>query len=278
MLPIHVLLIDCSDEIGLIHKISNVLYLNQLNIIRNGEYVDVDNNRFFLRSEIEGELDEHVVTTNLEHILPKGAKIYLKPKKVKRIVLMATKEHHCLGDLLMRHHHKTMNAEIVGVIANHPNLGKLVEKFDIPFTCISAKGMEREEHEAKVIEQLQQFEFDYIVLAKYMRILTPTFVSQYPYKVLNIHHSFLPAFIGANPYKQAYNRGVKIIGATAHFVTDDLDEGPIIFQDIVRVDHTYSWKAMAREGRNVETRVLAQALELVFKDRVMVNGNKTIIF
>ena len=153
----------------------------------------------------------------------------------------------------------------------------MVEKFNIPFTCISADGLNREEHEDNMIAKINEYEPELIVLAKYMRILTPKFVEVFPKKVLNIHHSFLPAFIGANPYKQAHERGVKIIGATAHYVTNDLDEGPIIFQDVVRVDHSYSWEDMRNAGRNVEKIVLSNAFELLLNDRVFVHGNKTVI-
>jgi formyltetrahydrofolate deformylase len=171
-----------------------------------------------------------------------------------------------------------LGADIECVIANHDTLRDLVERFDIPFHYIPAEDMSREDHEDKVMQQIDQYEFDYIVLAKYMRILTPNFVKAYPQQIINIHHSFLPAFIGANPYKQAYERGVKIIGATAHFVTDDLDEGPIIPQDVIPVNHRFSWKDMQRAGRDGEKIVLSRALSLVLQDRVFVNGNKTVIF
>ena len=164
------------------------------------------------------------------------------------------------------------------MIANREVLRGLVERFDIPFVYIPADGLSREEHEAKVMEELEKYDFDVIVLAKYMRILTPAFVARYPGKILNIHHSFLPAFIGANPYKQAYERGVKIIGATAHFVTDDLDEGPIIAQDVIPVNHRFDWRDMQRAGRDVEKVVLSRALNLVLNDRVFIHGNKTIVF
>ena len=143
---------------------------------------------------------------------------------------------------------------------------------------ISAEGISREEHEALVLEELQKHSFDYIVLAKYMRILTSDFVNHYPEQIINIHHSFLPAFIGANPYKQAYERGVKIIGATAHFVTNDLDEGPIIAQDVISVNHRFDWRDMQRAGRDVEKVVLSRALKLVLEDRVFVYNNKTVVF
>ncbi len=274
----HTLLIHCKDEIGLIHNISNVLLLNKLNIVQNSEFVDNVNKQFFFRSEIKGDLSEKVILSNLKNVLPDNADISLIKERKKRIVVLGTKEHHCLGDLLLRDNYDTMNAEIQCVICNHPDLGELVNKFNIPFHSISAKDLDREVHESLVIEKLESYDFDFIVLAKYMRILTPSFVERYAGRIVNIHHSFLPAFIGANPYRQAFKRGVKIIGATAHFVTNDLDEGPIIKQDVININHTYSAKAMAKAGKDVERTVLSDALDLVFEDRVLINGNKTIIF
>ncbi|MCL4115948.1 UNVERIFIED_CONTAM: hypothetical protein GTU68_032766 [Idotea baltica] len=191
---------------------------------------------------------------------------------------MCTTEPHCIGDLLVRNEFGTMNTEIVGVISNHEKLRSLVERFNLPFHFISHKNKERIEHENEIHEILEQYEPEYIVLAKYMRILTPSFVARYKHRLINIHHSFLPAFIGANPYRQAYERGVKIIGATAHFVTDNLDEGPIIAQDVKRVGHRFSAKDMSKAGKDVEKIVLANALSLVFNERVFIHGNKTIIF
>jgi formyltetrahydrofolate deformylase len=179
---------------------------------------------------------------------------------------------------LIRYAAGELEAKIECVIANHDTLKDLVERFDIPFVHIDATNLSREEHEAKVMAKIDEFSFDYIVLAKYMRILTSDFVQAYPWQIINIHHSFLPAFIGANPYKQAYERGVKIIGATAHFVTDDLDEGPIIAQDVIPVNHRFEWRDMQKAGRDVEKIVLSRALSLVLNDRVFVNGNKTIVF
>lgn len=192
---------------------------------------------------------------------------------------MVTKESHCLGDILIRYEAGELDANIIGVVSNYDLLKPLVEKFDIPYYCVSHEGLDREEHEAKVLECLSQFEdIDYIVLAKYMRILTPNFVNAYQDRIINIHHSFLPSFIGANPYKQAYERGVKIIGATAHFVNNDLDEGPIISQDVINVNHDHSWKDMQRSGRDVEKITLSRALKLALEDRIFVYKNKTVIF
>jgi len=271
-------LIDCPDEKGLVYKISKLFYDHELNIDSNREFVDKENNRFFMRTVVSGKFDIDSLYKELQTIAPSSASIKVIAPKKKKIVLLATKESHALGDILIRHEAGELEADIECVIANHTTLQNLVERFDIPFFHISADGLSREEHEAKVMSKIDEFEFDYIVLAKYMRILTPTFVSAYPQQIINIHHSFLPAFIGANPYKQAFERGVKIIGATAHFVTDDLDEGPIIAQDVIPVNHRFEWRDMQRAGRDVEKVVLSRALNLVLNDRVFVNGNKTVIF
>jgi formyltetrahydrofolate deformylase len=272
-------LIDADDEKGLVHKVSTIFYNNSLNILSNSEFVDKENNKFFMRSEVDGIIDSKVLELELVNILPSSATVKVIEPKKKNIILMATKEMHALGDILILHKSGELEANILAVVSNYEDLGSLVKKFDIPFIAISHEGISREEHEAKILQELIKYEnIDYIVLAKYMRILTPEFVKSYLDKIINIHHSFLPAFIGANPYKQAYERGVKIIGATSHFVNNNLDEGPIISQEIINIDHTYSWKDMQRSGRDVEKVVLSRALKLALEDRIFVYANKTVIF
>ncbi len=271
-------LIDCEDAKGLVYKISKVFYDRDLNIDNNREFVDKEHGRFFMRTVVTGLFDVEELLEELKLVTPKDAHIRVIEPKDKKIVILATKESHALGDILIRYADGELGADIECVIANHDTLKDLVERFDIPFFHIPAEDLSREAHESKVMECIDKHDFDYIVLAKYMRILTPTFVKSYPQQIINIHHSFLPAFIGANPYKQAFERGVKIIGATAHFVTDDLDEGPIISQDVIPVNHRLSWKDMQRAGRDGEKIVLSRALSLVLQDRVFVNGNKTVIF
>lgn len=271
-------LIDCEDAKGLVYKISKIFYDRGLNIDNNREFVDKEHGRFFMRTVVSGLFDVEELLESLQSITPIESHIRVIEPQDKKIILMVTKESHALGDILIRHEDGELGAQIECVIANHDTLEGLVRRFDIPFFHIPADEMQREEHERHVMDVINTFEFDYIVLAKYMRILTPLFVKAYPQQIINIHHSFLPAFIGANPYKQAFERGVKIIGATAHFVTDDLDEGPIIAQDVIPVNHRLSWKDMQRAGRDGEKIVLSRALALVLNDRVFVNGNKTVIF
>ncbi len=272
-------LIDANDEKGLVYKVSTIFYEHDLNIISNSEFVDKDNNKFFMRSVVDGAIDKEALKTAIEAVLPENSSIKVIEPKKKNIIIMATKELHALGDILIRHESGELEANILAVISNYDILESVVSKFNIPYITISHENLERPEHENKIIEAIQNYkDVDYIVLAKYMRILTPNFVKAFEDKIINIHHSFLPAFIGANPYKQAYDRGVKIIGATAHFVNNNLDEGPIIAQEVKHVNHAYSWKDMQRSGRDVEKVVLSRALKLALEDRIFVYANKTVIF
>lgn len=272
-------LIDAYDEKGLVHKVSGVFYSYDLNIMSNSEFVDQENNKFFMRSVVDGDVNLNELKKSLTEVLPKNTSIEVIEPKKKNIIIMATKEMHALGDILIRHEAGELEANILAVVSNYDALESLVSKFNIPFVTISHEGLDRSAHENKIIECIDGFKnVDYIVLAKYMRILTPRFVETYEDKIINIHHSFLPAFIGANPYKQAYDRGVKIIGATAHFVNNNLDEGPIIAQEVIHVDHAYGWKDMQRKGKDVEKIVLSRALKLALEDRIFVFANKTVIF
>jgi len=273
----HILLIKCLDYKGLISKISTVIYENNLNIIVMKEFVEEETNLFFMRSELSGELDKQKLYNALILHLPKDAVVTISPKVKKDVVLLVTKEHHCLSDLLSRHHFNELNATILAVIGNYDTLKAYTEKFDIPFHFVSHENKTKNEFENQITEIVKQYNPDYLVLAKFMRILSPEFVAKFENKIINIHHSFLPAFIGANPYKQAFDRGVKLIGATAHIVNNDLDEGPIIVQEVASVDHSYSVKNMVLAGHEVEASVLSKALKLILEDRVFVSGNKTIV-
>lgn len=274
----HTLLIQCDDQPGLIYQITNIVFHQQFNILSSNEYVDVEKNRFFFRSVICGQVDTFVLSESLKKVLPKESELRLVREEKKRIVVLATKEHHCLGEILIKNQFDELGAEVLCVISNHKILEPLVKKFDLPFHHVPTKGLSREEHEAKVVKVIDKYDPTFLVLAKYMRILTPSFVERYPNRIINIHHSFLPAFIGANPYGQAHDRGVKIIGATAHFVNNELDQGPIITQNVINVNHDHTPKSLAAAGKEVEKTVLNRALKLVFEERVLLNGNKTVVF
>lgn len=274
----YILKVSCDDEKGLILRISEIVVKNGLNYLSTNEFVDHENHRFYMRAVLDGELEVKGFVNTLLAFLPRSAQVFCEEVRRKNIVVMATKENHCLGDILIRENSGDLNANVLAVVANHEDLREFASKFDVPFICVPSDGVGREEHEKTVLNELKKFNFDYLILAKYMRILSSDFVLNYEEKIINIHHSFLPAFIGANPYKQAYERGVKIIGATAHFVTECLDEGPIITQDVVLVNHEMDWQDMRRAGRNIEKVVLTRALDLVFDERVFVYKNKTVIF
>jgi formyltetrahydrofolate deformylase len=273
----HIVLINCDDKKGLIYLITQAVLAQNLNIINNLEFVEKETNRFFMRTVIAGNLNQELLKNELYEKLPANAEIRIDKKRKKSVVILVSKEYHCLGDLLVRHHFGELRAHILAVISNHEVLKPFTESFGVPFHIISHEGISREDHEAEVLKKVATYSPEYLVLAKYMRILSNEFIRHFPDRIVNIHHSFLPAFIGANPYRQAFNRGVKIIGATSHFVTDALDEGPIIAQNVIPVNHTHSVKEMAKAGRDVEKIVLSQSLRLIFEDRVFVSGNRAII-
>ncbi|HVU96155.1 MAG TPA: formyltetrahydrofolate deformylase [Puia sp.] len=272
------IVIQCKDQVGLVAAISRVVAEEGLNIVSLREHVDPAESRFFIRVEVDRDVPEELLEARLRPLLPPDAVVSVNPHTEKKIIVLVTKEYHCLSDILVRHHFKTLGASVQHVIGNYPILGDICRRFEVPFTHISHEGSEKELFEQKTLDVLLQHQPDHIVLAKFMRILSPAFVSAFPGRIINIHHSFLPAFVGANPYRQAFERGVKLIGATAHFVTDQLDEGPIIAQQIIPVTHSFTVADMIKAGKEIETAVLARALRLVFEDRVLMYKNKTVVF
>lgn len=273
------ILISCPDQVGLVTNITRVLASHQLNIIAMREFVDEQNKAFFTRIACTGVFEEtEKLKEKLLQNLPDAAEVTLITKKEKQIVVLVTKEYHCLAEILIKNQFKTLGANVKAVIGNYEELRDFTEKLGIPYFYVTHIDKDKSQFEKQVKEIIKQFDADYLVLAKFMRILSSDFVKDYSGKIINIHHSFLPAFIGANPYRQAFERGVKIIGATAHFVTDNLDEGPIITQHTTHVDHNFGVKEMIRAGKEIEKKVLLEALELIFEDRVFVSGNKTIVF
>ncbi len=275
----HVLLIQCTDETGLVHKVTGSLFGRKLNITENAETVDLITNTFFMRTEFLGDFDRDTLLHELKAFLPAQAHVSLNPYTQRNVVLFATRESHCLGDILLRNNSGELNARILAVVSQYDTLQELTSRFNIPFHHIPVdEKAPRESHEEKLLACCKTYNPNYIVLAKYMRILSSQFTKLFPERIINIHHSFLPAFIGANPYRQAYERGVKIMGATAHFVTQDLDEGPIITQSVIPVKNSDGPSQMAKAGRDIEKLVLANALNLVFEDRVLVYGRRTMIF
>ncbi|MDQ1140844.1 formyltetrahydrofolate deformylase [Pedobacter agri] len=273
------ILISCPDQVGLVTNITSVLAAHQLNIIAMREFVDEANKAFFTRIACTGNLEnKNRLEQKLLESLPPEAEVNVIGQQEKQIAVLVTKEYHCLAEILIKNQFKTLGANVKCVIGNYESLRDFTEKLGIPYFYVDHNGKDKTQFEKEIKAILNQFDLNYLVLAKFMRILSAEFVKDYDGKVINIHHSFLPAFIGANPYRQAFERGVKIIGATAHFVTDHLDEGPIITQHTTHIDHNFGVKEMVRAGKEIEKKVLLEALELIFEDRVFVSGNKTVIF
>ena len=272
------LLIDCPDEVGLVHKITGVLFRAGLSIVSNHEYVDPTARHFFMRTAFLGSASHDRMLSELRELLPARGNVRIASTQPRRIVVLATREPHCLGDLLLRHAEGDIPATIEAVVSNHASLERLVRRFDVPFHHVPHEGQDRASHERALLAVLDDYEPEYLVLAKFMRVLSSAFVTRYAGRIINIHHSFLPAFAGARPYQQAFERGVKIIGATAHIVNDDLDTGPIIAQDVRPVTHAHTAADMARAGRDVEKIVLAHGLTLLLEERVFLSGDRAVVF
>ncbi|MEH2354526.1 formyltetrahydrofolate deformylase [Nostoc sp.] len=280
--PTATLLISCPDRRGLVAKFANFIYSNGGNIIHADQHTDFAAGLFLTRIEwqLEGfNLPREFIAPAFNAIAqPLGAKWELRfSDTVPRIAVWVSRQDHCLFDLIWRQRAKEFVAEIPLIISNHSNLKVVAEQFNIDFQHIPINKDNKSEQEAQQLELLRQYKIDLVVLAKYMQIVSADFISQFP-QIINIHHSFLPAFIGANPYHRAFERGVKIIGATAHYATADLDAGPIIEQDVVRVTHRDEVDDLVRKGKDLERIVLARAVRSHLQNRVLVYGNRTVVF
>jgi formyltetrahydrofolate deformylase len=278
------LLIDCPDHRGLIAAVSSFIALHNGNIRSAAEHVgDRPDGSFFMRLEIEGhgfglgrdEFDAAFAPLARQHGMKWRVGFTDRPK---RMAILVSKQGHCLIDMLWRWEAGELDAEVPLVISNHEDLAPKVQAHGIPFHHLPVSSKSKTEQESKINLLLREYAIDVVVLARYMQILSPDFLSSCASPIINIHHSFLPAFVGANPYRQAYERGVKIIGATAHYVTAELDAGPIINQDVAHVSHRDGVEDMIRLGREVERRVLARAVRWHLEDRILVKNNRTVVF
>lgn len=278
------LLIHCKDSFNIIASVTNFIVNKKGNIVYLDQHVDREQNIFFMRTEFE--FDEI-------NFSPENFKLDFKNKLAQRfnmkwrlftseekpkMGLFVSKYDHCLYDLLGRYNSKELNLEISFIVSNHTDLKHIAEKFNIPFYHIPVTKDTKAIAEEKQLELLSKYKVDFIVLARYMQIITNKIISEYPYNIINIHHSFLPAFVGAKPYHSAFKRGVKIIGATSHYVTEELDAGPIIAQDVAHVSHTFAIEDLIAKGRDLEKIVLSNAVKLHADRKVMVYNNKTVIF
>ena len=278
------MLMYCTDQKGIIAAVTNFIHQSQGNITYIDQYVDRPNAAFFMRVECDlngNYFNFQDFKAQFHQDLGKRFSLhcdfYLKNKKPKMAVFVSKYEH-CLYDILAKQESGELAAEIPFILSNHPDLEIIAKRFEIPFYYIAVNKDNKPEAEAKQLELLKEHEVDFIVLARYMQIVSPQLIDQFTHKIINIHHSFLPAFPGAKPYHSAFERGVKIIGATSHYVTEELDAGPIIEQDITRVTHLNSIADFIEKGRDMERIVLLRALKLHVNRKVMVYGNKTVVF
>lgn len=280
--PTATLLISCPDQRGLVAKFANFIYANGGNIIHADQHTDFAVGLFLTRIEwqLDGfNLPRELITPAFQAIAqPLQADFSLHfSDTLPRIAIWVSQQDHCLLDLLWRQKAKEFSAEIPLIISNHPDLQGVSEQFGADFYHLPITKDNKAEQETKQLDLLRQYNIDLVILAKYMQILSPEFIAQFP-KIINIHHSFLPAFAGAKPYHKAHDRGVKIIGATAHYVTPELDAGPIIEQDVARVSHRDSVADLIRKGKDLERVVLARAVRLHLRHQVLVYGNRTVVF
>lgn len=277
------MLISCPDGPGIVAAVSRFLHEHGANIVQSDQYtMDPDGGMFFIRIEFDLEgLAERLPQLEAEFAATADTfnmswKIYRADVK-KRLAVFVSREDHCLLELLWQWQAGDLDAEIAMVISNHPHMKDLAESFGIPYYHVPVTPETKHEAEAKQLE-LMEGKVDAVILARYMQIISPDMIAKFPNRIINIHHSFLPAFVGGNPYRQAYDRGVKLIGATAHFVTEELDAGPIIEQDVQRVSHRDDVESLKRIGRHIERIVLARAVNWYVEDRILVHGNKTVVF
>lgn len=278
-----ILLFSCPDTRGIVAEVSYFISTYNGNIIDSHQHSDEETNTFFMRVEWDlegfGILKEKIAAA-FEPIADKFSMDYRIEfsSKITRMAIFVSQYDHCLYDLILRNREGETHADIRCVIGNHPQMAEIANIFSIPFYHIPMKKGQKAEVERQQLEILEKEEIDLIVLARYMQILSDDFVSHFPGRIINIHHSFLPAFVGAKPYHQAYTRGVKIIGATSHYVTADLDQGPIIEQDVTRISHRDSINTLVARGRDLEKLVLTRAVKLHLEHRVLIFGNKTVVF
>jgi formyltetrahydrofolate deformylase len=277
------LLVSCPDRRGIVAALAQVLYGHGANILDSDQHTDTEAQLFFQRIRFDlSELlsDRHSIERAISEV---GARFEMRSRLVyanrpKRIAIFVSRYDHCLYDLLLRHRGGELSAEIGLIVSNHPDLERVAREFSVRFEHIPVTPDNKSEQEARQVSLLQEERIDLVVLARYMQILSAEFVGHFEERIINIHHSFLPAFVGGKPYHQAYTRGVKLIGATAHYATKSLDEGPIIEQDVVRCSHRENVEDLARKGRDLEKVVLARAVRLHLDDRILVYGNKTVVF
>jgi formyltetrahydrofolate deformylase len=272
--------LQCADQPGIVHAMTSAVLACGGNIIENQQFTDPSTNTFVMRTRFETSQGLDGAEKSLNEGLAKfNPSLHIRPTAQKpRALVMVTKESHCLRDLLYLEELGELNIEIPLVISNREDLRTLVESHGIKFLYLPVSAETKVSQEAEILKQISELKIDFVVLARYMQIMSKEFCNKLPGKIINIHHSFLPGFKGAKPYHQAHERGVKIIGASAHFVTSDLDEGPIIEQDVAHVTHVATPEELIAIGRDIERRVLAKAVKFYADDKVFIVGKRTVVF
>ena len=276
----YILTIACPDQVGIVAAVSGVLATHRGNIVESSQFSDTESGRFFMR--LVFDLDEASEPVLLEHFTPLAQQFEMDwrlydQRRPPRVMILVSKAEHCLNDLLYRHRTGALPMAITAIVSNHRELAHLADWHAIPYHHLPVTAATKPEQEQRILDLVEQTRTELVVLARYMQILSPELCRALAGRAINIHHSFLPGFKGAKPYHQAYNRGVKLIGATAHYVTANLDEGPIIEQEVERVDHAHSPEHLAAVGRDIENIVLARAIHYYLERRVFLNGGKTVV-
>ena len=278
-----IVLLSCPDQKGVVASVADFVYRHDGNILHADEHADEDSNLFLMRVEFDPADFDIQLSDFARHFAPIAERFQMSWRLAQsayrpKMVILVSKYDHCLVDLLYRHQSRELACEIPLIVSNHPDNQPIADFYRIPYETVILTKDNKREVEQNILALLQQHNPDLLVLARYMQILSPEFVSAYPHRIINIHHSFLPAFIGAKPYHQAYQRGVKLIGATSHYVTEVLDDGPIIEQDVVRISHRDSLEDLLQKGRDLEKVVLSRAVRWHLENRVLLYSNKTVVF
>jgi formyltetrahydrofolate deformylase len=278
-----ILLLSCPDRKGVVATVSDFVYRHDGNILHADEHADRESNLFLMRVEFDPADFDIPMADFPQHFAPIAQRFEMEWRLAQsayrsKMAILVSKYDHCLVDLLYRHHNGELACDIPVIISNHPDNQPIANFYRIPYEMVAVSKENRQQAEQKILSLLEQHRADFIVLARYMQILSDEFVNRYPHRVINIHHSFLPAFVGAKPYHQAFERGVKLIGATSHYVTEVLDDGPIIEQDVVRISHRDSIDDLLQRGRDLEKLVLSRAVRWHVENRVLLYGKKTVVF
>ena len=282
MRPDYILTLSCPDRTGIVYRVTGLLYELGCNIQEAQQFGDEETRRFFLRVhfDLPEESDAETLRERFAVLAESFGMVWQihDARRRARLLVLVSRQGHCLNDLLFRAHSRQLPVDIAGIVSNHEDFSALAASYGVPFHCLPVTATTRAAQEQRILGLVEDEGIDLVVLARYMQILSPALCDALAGRAINIHHSFLPSFKGSKPYHQAHRRGVKIIGATAHYVTRDLDEGPIIEQDVAHVDHAMTPRELVRVGSDTESQVLARAVRRHVEHRILLNGHRTVVF